>query len=108
MLRAYARLIPLFLFALAASLAVYLFMQLSAMQRQAAVAASPAEGQGICYHIYGYNECPWFKRARCVAKEFQQTNPSVSVAGEGADFEGCALTRCRSPESAVADAAEDA
>lgn len=48
----------------------------------AAQASKPAP-PSICFNIYGYNECPWFRRARCIAEEFKKDRPDVDLRGGG-------------------------
>src|SRR5689334_31580 len=45
--------------------------------------APPVDASSICFHVHGYTECPWFRRARCVANEFRQTRLDVNVQAEG-------------------------
>lgn len=83
MLRAYVHYFPLFLFFLAACLSVFLFYELLSMQNTSTPAPAVPELPSRCFHIYGYNECPWFRRAQCVAKEFQQAYSDTKIAGNG-------------------------
>ena len=98
--------LPLLLVTISLGVSLLLFSRLMSLASQQPSQEPVAETPQHCYHIYGYLECPWFRRAGCVANEFQKATPGVTLGGKGTQLLSALIHPSRRATSAMANIAE--